>query len=654
VTLPKPPPDPDRPTSQLVSGDAAGRGIQAVLNHVPGTWFFTRQDGSFAYVSSSACAWLGYSPMEISQLRIFDIDPQLTSEHWEAMWNSTRPPDALTVRTRHRRKDGSQSPVEVRAARVYLDGEDLAVSYSVDLTQSEQTRAALVATQAELARLLDHLPDLVFRMRARPTAELSFVSPSSSPLLGYTPDELIGSEESLRKIVHADDLPEFLSLERTAAGSGRRIRFLHRRGHVVWMELRATALPPGSAGTVMIEGVARDITESYEREQLQEQLHQAQKMEAVGQLAGGIAHDFNNLLQVIMGHTQLVRAATHDSKSEALLTSVLGAAERASALIKQLLAFSRKGAVDYSELELDRIIASLHQMLERLLGEHIRLTWDCKIRPVHVIGNAAQLEQVVVNLCINARDALPRGGQVMLRLDEISPEELPAAARGRVSGLASAYARLTISDDGEGMSSEVQSRIYEPFFTTKGPGKGTGLGLSTTYAVVRSHGGFIDVSSSPGQGSQFVILLPRVVPTPAPRSLPSEARGVVGQGRLALVAEDEPDVLRLTATYLSQGGFQVLMAKDGEEAELLIVERARELAVAVLDVVMPKRGGLGIFANLRAQNITTPIVFVTGYDDESLTTILDRESVVLLRKPFGSKDLLAQVALVLGERAALS
>jgi nitrogen-specific signal transduction histidine kinase len=404
----------------------------------------------------------------------------------------------------------------------------------------------------------------------------------------------------------------------------------------------------------MIEGVARDITESYEREQLQEQLHQAQKMEAVGQLAGGIAHDFNNLLQVIMGHTQLVRAATRDSKSEALLSSVLGAAERASALIKQLLAFSRKGGVDYSELELDRIIASLHQMLERLLGEHIRLTWDCKIQPVHVIGNAAQLEQVVVNLCINARDALPRGGQVMLRLDEISPEELPAAARGRVTGLARAYARLSIIDDGEGMSSEVQSRIYEPFFTTKGPGKGTGLGLSTAYAVVRSHGGFIDVSSSPGQGSEFVILLPRVVPTSAPRSIPSEPRGVVGQGRLVLVAEDEPDVLRLTATYLSQGGFQVLMAKDGEEAERMIVERARELAVAVLDVVMPKRGGPGIYANLRAQNIMTPIVFVTGYDDESLSPILDRESVVLLRKPFGSKDLLAQVALVIGERTALA
>jgi PAS domain S-box-containing protein len=565
------------------------------------------------------------------------------------MWDTTRPPDSLTVRTVHRRKDGSESPVEVRAVRVYLEGEDLAVSYSVDLTHSEQTRAKLVATQAELERLLDHLPDLVFRMRARPTPEFSFVSPSSVALLGYTPEELVGTEQSIHKIVDAEDLPEFLSLDRTRAGVGRRIRFRHRRGHVVWMELRATPLAPTATGSVMIEGVARDITETYEREQLQEQLHQSQKMEAVGQLAGGIAHDFNNLLQVIIGHTHVVRSMNQELRIDGLLGGVIGAAERASALIKQLLAFSRKGTAEFSELELGHIVSSLHQMLERLMGEHIRLSWDCKVQALYVIGNAAQLEQLVLNLCINARDALPRGGNVSLVLDELTSGEMPAGVRGQVGDSSSTYARLTISDDGEGMSPEVQSRMYEPFFTTKDPGKGTGLGLSTAYAVVRAHGGVIDSSSSPGQGSMFRVYLPRITPTPAPCSLPHEPPKISGEGRLALAAEDEPDVLRLTATYLAQAGFEVLTAKDGAEAERLLVERGRELSVAVLDVVMPKRGGLSIYASLRERHIMTPIVFVTGYDDESLGATLGHKGVAIVRKPFGADELLAKVALVVAD-----
>ena len=650
VTRSPPPPDPPaRPPPSAPK--AASRGLEAVLDHVPGAWFFSRRDGSFAYVSLGACAWLGYSRSEVTKLRIFDIDPRLTPEHWQGMWDTTRPPDSLTVRTIHRRKDGSESPVEVRAVRVYLEGEDLAVSYSVDLTHSEQTRAKLVATQAELGRLLDHLPDLVFRMRARPTPEFSFVSPSSVELLGYAPEELIGTEQSVHKIVHAEDLPEFLSLDRTRAGVGRRIRFQHRRGHVVWMELRATPLAPTASGSVVIEGVARDITETHEREQLQEQLHQSQKMEAVGQLAGGIAHDFNNLLQVIIGHTRVVRSMNKELRIDNLLGGVIGAAERASALIKQLLAFSRKGTAEFSELELGQIVSSLHQMLERLMGEHIRLSWDCKVQPLHVVGNAAQLEQLVLNLCINARDALPRGGNVSLVLDEVTSAEMPAAVRGQVRDGSKTYARLTISDDGEGMSPEVQSRMYEPFFTTKGPGKGTGLGLSTAYAVVRAHGGVIDSASSPGQGSMFRVFLPRVLPTPAPSSRPHEPPTIRGGGRLALAAEDEPDVLRLTAAYLAQAGFEVLTAVDGAEAERLLVERGTELAVAVLDVVMPKRSGLSIYASLRERHIMTPIVFVTGYDDESLGATLGHKGVAIVRKPFDSAELLAKVALVVADLA---
>ncbi len=480
-----------------------------MLDPVPGAWFFSRRDGTFAYVSLGACAWLGYTRAEVRSLRIFDIDPGLTPENWAHMWSTTRPPDSLTLRTQHRRKDGTLSPVEIRAVRVYIDGEDLAVSYSVDLKETEEARQALVATQAELQRLLDHVPDLIFRLLAAPSPRLSFVSPSSTALLGYAPDELAGSEAALRRVVHPDDFSRFLALHGTrTVGTGERIRFVHRSGRIVWMELRSTPLAPAADGTSVLEGVARDVTEAYQREQLQEQLHQAQKMEAVGQLAGGIAHDFNNLLQVIQGNTQLSRSMNSDPRIDALLAGALGAADRASALIRQLLAFSRKGTPVFEELELRQIVTSLHAMLERLMGDRVKLTWQPRCEEARVIGNAGQLEQLVVNLCINARDALPLGGTVALTLDRASANDLPPSTLTPALRHSQGYALIVIEDDGEGMSAEVQRRMYEPFFTTKGPDRGTGLGLSNVYAVVQAHQGVIDVASSPGEGSVFRIFLP--------------------------------------------------------------------------------------------------------------------------------------------------
>lgn len=498
------------PRSDVAGREAlsASRGLEAVLDPVPGAWFFTRRDGSFAYVSLGACAWLGYTRAEVRNLKVFDIDPRVTPEYWERTWLSTRPPDSLTVRTMHRRKDGRCSPVEVRAVRVYIDGEDLAVSYSVDLTQSEQIREALVATRAELERLLDNVPDLVFRLRQTPAPHFSFVTPSSRQLLGYGPEELVGQPEALLSVVHADDLRQFLTIEqRATAAAGERLRFLHRAGRTVWMEVRAIPLPRAAAG-VVVEGVARDVTEAYQREQLQEQLHHAQKMEALGLLAGGIAHDFSNLLQVIQSNTQIALGASADTRIQSLLGGVTAAAERAYVLTRQLLAFSRKGGAEFVPLELRRIITSLHEMLARLMGDGVKLWWQPRCDEVHVNGNAAQLEQLVVNLCINARDALPRGGNVWLTLSRVTRNELPLGVRAPTRELASGYALLVIGDDGEGMSPEVQRRIYEPFFTTKGPDRGTGLGLSTAHAVVQSHHGMIDVASSPGRGSTFRIFLP--------------------------------------------------------------------------------------------------------------------------------------------------
>jgi two-component system, cell cycle sensor histidine kinase and response regulator CckA len=600
-----------------------------LLDSVPGAWFFTRRDGSFAYVSRGACEALGYSRKELLGKSVFEIDPKHDAESWATLWESTVPKQSRVIRTTHRRRDGTVYPIEIRSLKIELDGEPLSASYSVDLTSAEQTSAALRETESRLERLINNLPDLVFRLRLEPRLTLEFVSPSCQPLLGYAADELLDDEHAIARIVHAEDLDKFLSLHRTPAGTGSKLRFLQRTGRVVWMELRAS-LVEAAGQSPILEGIARDVTHSHEAElanrrlsaaieqaaeavvvtdaqghveyvnpayrhtsglgdgqalgrpwrelevrqdraflrrlerlfergevwqgriqsvrangsaydedgtlapirdesgqrvvgcvavkrditdqvQLEEQVQRAHRLETVGQLAGGIAHDFNNLLHIIHGHTQMMQLMDLQGFDRAkdlteMLLEVDKASARAAVLVRQLLAFSRSDDGAPSDLRLDELLASLHTLLQRLLGQHIQLVLRNEAGAVVVRGSRAQLEQVVTNLCLNARDALPPGGFLHLSLDEPPRDKLPLVLRGRVDDR---YVRISVRDDGVGMTREVQRRLGEPFFTTKRSGEGVGLGLATVYAVVRAHRGFIDVSSARGKGSTFHIYLPR-------------------------------------------------------------------------------------------------------------------------------------------------
>jgi PAS domain S-box-containing protein len=746
-------------------------GLSALLDSLPGAWFFTRLDGSFAYVSLGACEALGYSREELLSVRVFDIDPTMNPERWATHWESMLPGQSRTLRTIHRRRDGTEYPIEIQSHELELDGERLSASYSVDLTVSEQTRAALAATESRLQRLLEHLPDLVFRLRLEPRPTLEFVSPSCKALLGYWPSDLVGDEQAIARIVHPDDRDQFLRLHELPPRAGRKLRFLDRDRQLVWMELRVAPLATDGVPQV-IEGVARDVTQSHHAElqsrrllaaieqaaeavvvtngdgvveyvnpayrytsgiaasealgrpwrelevrndraflrrlsaalgkgevwqgriqsertsgarydedatlapirdergqqvgcvavkrdvteqlALEEQLHQAQKLEAVGQLAGGIAHDFNNLLHVIQGHTHMMQALDMDGfPQERDLMEMLGevdkAAERAATLVRQLLAFSRKGGAEFSELRLDELVASLHGMLHRILGPHIQLMLNCNAGRVVILGNAAQLEQMITNLCINARDAMRPGGYLHITLEPAPPSELPALFRSRME---EAYVRLTVRDDGAGMSRDVQRRLYEPFFTTKQPGEGVGLGLATVYAIVQGHQGFIDSTSARGKGTTFNVYLPRI---DGGGRLGPRARGgarVEGRGRLVLVAEDEPAVLQLTSCYLRQAGFELMQASNGPEAERLLDERGSEIALAVLDAVMPGFGGQGVHQAMKDRNIRAPVIFVTGYDYyQTLAGAAGEEGVAMLQKPFGQSELLNQVARLLLEPA---
>jgi two-component system, cell cycle sensor histidine kinase and response regulator CckA len=744
-------------------------GFAEMLDSVPGAWFFTRRDGSFAYVNLGACEALGYSRQQLLHSTVFDIDPTMNAETWSRHWESTVPSQSGTLRTVHRRQDGTEYPIEIRSLKIELDGEHLSASYSVDLTVSEQTRAALAASESRLQRLLEHLPDLVFRLRLEPRPLLEFVSPSSRPLLGYWPSELIGDESAVSRIVHENDLQLFLSLHQMPPRAGRKIRFLTRDGQIVWMELRVAPVGEGVVGVV--EGVARDVTQSHHAElqsrrllaaieqaaeavvvtdsvgvveyvnpayrhtsgiaegdalgkpwrelevrrdraflrrlsaalgkgevwqgriqsvrtsgvsfdedatlaplrdelgqtvgcvavkrdvteqlALEEQLHQAQKLEAVGQLAGGIAHDFNNLLHVIAGYTHMMQAMSLEGFGRAgelkeMLGEVSKSTDRAASLVRQLLAFSRKGDAEFSELALDELLASLHPTLQGLLGEHIQLVVGGDAGKATIFGNRAQLEQMITNLCINARDAMRPGGYLHISLDATSRGELPTLLRGHDEAV---WVRLSVRDDGSGMTRDVQRRLYEPFFTTKQPREGVGLGLATVYAIVQSHQGFIESRSARGKGTTFNVYLQRLGDAARPSLRPSSRPRVEGRGRVALVAEDEPAVLQLTSCYLRQAGFEVILATNGPEAEALLDERGGELALAVLDAVMPGFGGQGVHQAMKARSISAPVIFVTGYDYQTLAGALGDERVAMLRKPFGQSELLDEVGRLLGDPA---
>jgi nitrogen-specific signal transduction histidine kinase len=381
----------------------------------------------------------------------------------------------------------------------------------------------------------------------------------------------------------------------------------------------------------------RDISETR---RLEEQLRQAQKMEAIGRLAGGIAHDFNNLLTTVLGYSDLVlKDLGPGDPHTAELMEIKRAAERASTLTRQLLAFGRKQILSPQVLDLNAAVLGTEKMLRRLIGEdvvlHVALD---ESTPLWVRADAGQIEQVVVNLALNARDAMPEGGTLL-----IETKKAPRGGEG-------AWATLAITDTGTGMDAETRARIFEPFFTTKEKGKGTGLGLATVYGIVTQVGGEVAVDSAPGKGSRFVISFPEVGPPPSDeRQRRPSAAGVpavppAGARRILLV-EDEETVRVLARRMLEESGYRVATAKDGEDALRLVEAQRDPFDLLVSDLVMPGMSGQALAAKLRVASPTTRVLFISGYTEDTVARKTIAESgVAFLQKPFTRDTLARKVA----------
>jgi len=439
------------------------------------------------------------------------------------------------------------------------------------------------------------------------------------------------------------------------ARSGERMRLesAHSRpdGSVVQLD---TIVSPVIVDTTVVGSVvsARDVTGErrlkQEKHDLAEQLRQAQKMDAIGRLAGGIAHDFNNLLTIICSYSSFVdEGLAERDPLKADVREIIDASNRATTLIRQLLAFSRKQVLEPRVLDLNAVVLGLEKMLARLIGEHIELRIRLAPELGRVSADPSQLEQILMNLAINARDAMPNGGRLSVATVE---REVVPKGEGSVPGIVpGAYVVLTVRDTGVGMSPEVRERVFEPFYTTKDPGQGTGLGLATVYGIVKQSGGEIRVDSTAGLGTVFDIYLPRADEEPPEEqaaAAPSELRG----SETLLLVEDERSVRELATRVLTEAGYHVIPASNGIEA-LAAVERHRgAIHLVVSDVVMPQMGGKELSDRLSSRAHATRVLFMSGYTDDAIARhgVLE-EGTHLLSKPFTGATLLRKVRQVLDQ-----
>jgi len=410
---------------------------------------------------------------------------------------------------------------------------------------------------------------------------------------------------------------------------------------------------------VAVQGSARDITERKRAEEAlrasQLQLQQSQKLEAIGQLAGGVAHDFNNMLTAIMGYTDLsLRRVGLENPIRRNLEETKKAAERAASLVRQLLAFSRKQILEPKVLDLNEVVKDMQKMLTRLIGENIKLATRLETDLGSVKADPCQVEQIIVNLVVNARDAMPRGGRVTIETANISLDAQTAAKH--VAVIPGEYVMLAVSDTGNGMDQETQARIFEPFFTTKEVGKGTGLGLSTVYGIVKQSGGNIWVYSEPGFGTVFKVYLPRIDDATANNIAKQAQESNAPRGTETILLVEDEDVVRgLTRKILMQAGYNVLDARSGDEAIRLCATHAGPIDLLLTDVVMPEVSGKEVADRLLELRPTTRVLFMSGYTDEAIVQhgVLDA-NVKFIQKPFTWVGLTKKVREVLNRKTSLS
>jgi len=513
--------------------------------------------------------------------------------------------------------------------------------------ERKRAESALLEKEAQYRQIVESVRAAVWRADAR-TLQFTFVSPEAEKILGYPTRMWLEDPSFWSDHIHPDDRAWATALCRRNTEEKRDHQFEYRMvaadGHAVWLQDLVRVVVEGDEVRELM-GIMIDVTE---RRQLEDQLRQSQKMEAVGQLAGGVAHDFNNLLGVITGYSELaLREIDPEHRARRRVEEIRKAAERAAALTRQLLAFSRKQILQPRVLAVNAVVTDVEKMLRRLIGEDIQLVTVFSEGLGTVKADPGQIEQVIVNLAVNARDAMPGGGKLVIETANTDLDE--GYVRAHADARPGRHVVLSVSDTGHGMDAGTLARAFEPFFTTKGPDKGTGLGLSTVYGIVKQSGGHVTAYSEPGHGTSFKVYLPRVDEPMEPRPGQGAVSEALSRGtETILLAEDEESLRLMFRELLEGAGYVVLEEASPEAAVAASDSHAGPIHLLMTDVVMPRMGGQELARRLLATRPQLRVLYVSGYSFEGIGHhgLIDA-GANYLEKPFTSEALLRTVRRIL-------
>ncbi len=598
-----------------------------------------RESGSLLAANTAATVLYGYSREELLSLNRVD----LSAEPDKTIRATTGMQTMIPLRW-HKKKDGTVFPVEISGCYFDLKGRSVFVSAIRDITNRKLSEAALKNSEEKFSKAFYSNPAAIVIVDLSAESYLE-VNRTFEQLTGFRRDEVVG-HDSGELLLWTDSV-----VRETAMTQLRQEGTLHNWECHFRKKDGGEGVGLLSAETIEIDGRQCAITATIDitdRLHLESQLRQAQKLESVGRLAGGVAHDFNNLLTIINGYSSLLLKELQPGDPAYAYAQEIGkAGNHAASLTRQLLAFSRKQILEPRLLDVNTVVNEAGRMLQRLVGEDIELTTRLDPLSAQVMVDPDQINQVIMNLVVNARDAMPDGGQLDIATDNVEVDEGFLSAHPHA--LPGSYVRITITDSGFGMDAKTLQSAFEPFFTTKERGKGTGLGLSTVYGIVRQSGGWIDVQSEVGKGSSFQIYLPRTEACAMPDVAPAPKEAIYG-GETVLVVEDQEAVRELTKTVLETFGYHVLEATNGVEALAVVEHHSEEIHLLLTDVIMPGMNGMDLSRRLRVLRPKLKVLFTSGYPADVIARrgVVERD-VAYLPKPVSPDALVAKVRDVLAE-----
>jgi PAS domain S-box-containing protein len=601
-------------------------------------WVFDAESFEILEVNEAALLNYGYSRSEFLSMTILDLRPREDVPQVRRSVESRRHGRLAGERWRHYKRDGTLIDVEITSHDILFHSRQAILAQAQDITERKRNEEKLRLSEERFSKAFRSSP-LAITISTKADGRFVDVNEAFQRMTGFGWQELVG-HSTIELSIWA--LPD----ERR-----KMIELLERDGQISTFEtvvnsktggkrsVQISAEPISLNGTACILAVTNDVTEA---KSLEAQFRQAQKMEAVGRLAGGIAHDFNNMLSVVTGYSELALDQLEpESPVRQRLTQIKGAAHRAAALTRKLLAFSRQQVLQPTILDLNTVVKDLRDMLQRVLSEDTSLRFELGSSLGYVNADRAQFEQVLMNLAVNARDAMATGGEIVIETANVDLDDLYAATHPTL--VPGPYVLLSFSDTGCGMDSQTLSKIFEPFYTTKPQGKGTGLGLAMVYGFVQQSGGHIWVYTEPAKGTTFKIYLPRVNGTTDTTTETAPHSPSTRGWETILVVEDEAALRDLTAELLESAGYKVLKAEDGRSAQEIAAQTQQSIDVLLTDIILPVMSGVELAAQLRAIRPNLKVLYMSGYAGSQTSRHGVGENEAFVEKPFTKDSLLRRV-----------